>query len=300
MDDIGIYREGGLPPFSRSFHKIDLRILHCSFWNVYYWQHDTLMAPYWRIYWNDRSGASISFKGMQYDLEPGLIFLIPPDTSYGSKMELNKRREDMNFLMGCSVQDNASLNSQMKYLKHLFIHFTLGLPSDRISPHIYKIEVSREISNLISRISGKLSNPSRELDMQSVFSIQALINLLLITIPEDHWPGEIVDERVKKVIDYIEKYYFRQIQNRELSELVHMSDNGFSRLFKNNTGKSPKDYLIERRLDHACNMLHHSNYSIDEVASLCGFCDRSYFSRMFIKKYSTGPAKFKKTAFINK
>jgi len=78
-----------------------------------------------------------------------------------------------------------------------------------------------------------------------------------------------------------------------------MSDNGFSRLFKKSMGKSPKDYLIERRLDHACNMLHHSNYSIDEIAALSGFCDRSYFSRIFIKKYSTGPAKFRKTAFIN-
>lgn len=299
MDDIGIYREGGLPPFSRSLHKIDLKILRCSYWNVYYWQHDTLMAPYWRIYWNDQPGASISLNGLSYELDPDFIFLIPPNTSYTSTLNLNDKRSDTNFLMGCSVHDQKSLDSQLKHLRHFFIHFTAGLPCDRVSANIYRIPCVGEILKLLTQIQKKISNPSSELDMKSVFSIRALINLLLTSVPEEHWPDEIVDERVKKIIDYIEKNYFKQIHNSELSALVHMSENGFSRLFKKNTGKSPKDYLIERRLDHACSMLHHSNYSIEEIAALSGFCDRSYFSRMFIKKYTTGPAKFRKTAFIN-
>jgi AraC-like DNA-binding protein len=299
MEEIGIYREGGLPPFSRSFHKIDLKILRCSYWNVYYWQHNTLMAPYWRIYWNDRKGASIRLNDETFEMDESFIYLIPPNTPFSSLLELNEHRSDKNFLMGCSVNTEEMPPSQMNSLKHFFIHFTAGLPCDRLAPGIYEIPVNDEMGALLIRMREKLSHPSKELDMRSVFSIRALINLLMISIPEEHWPDEIVDERIKKVIGYIEKNYFNQISIGDLSKIIHMSDNGFSRLFKKNTGTSPKDYLIERRLDHACNMLHHSNYSIDEIAALSGFCDRSYFSRMFIKKYSTGPAKFRKTAFIN-
>lgn len=299
MNEIAIYREGGLPPFSRSFHKIDLKILRCSYWNVYYWQHDSLIAPYWRIYWNNNKGASISLNDESFEMEPESLYLIPPNTSYSSKLELNDHRTDTNFLMGCSVFDDENLNSRLKHLKHFFIHFTVGLPCDRLSPGIYEIPHNNVTMKLLKELIEKLSHPSNELDMKSVFSIRALINMSLISIPEDHWPEEIVDDRIKIVIDYIEKKYFNQIHNRELAEMINMSENGFSRLFKKSTGRSPKDYLIDRRLDQACNMLHHTNYSIDEIATLSGFCDRSYFSRMFIKKYSSGPAKFRKTAFIS-
>ncbi len=299
MDEIGIYREGGLPPFSRSYHKIDLKILRCSFWNVYYWQHETLMAPYWRIYWNDRSGASIRLKDNLFEMDSKSLFLIPPNTDYSTKMELNALRSDKNFLMGCSVNDEEKPTSSLHSLKHFFIHFTAGFPCDRLTPSIYQIPLNEEKESLLNNMKEKLSHPSKELDMQSVFSIRALINLLLIHIPENNWPEEIVDERIKRALDFIEKNFFNQISIGELAHMISMSENGFSRLFKKNTGSSPKDYLIERRLDHACNMLHHSNYSIEQIAALSGFCDRSYFSRMFIKKYSTGPAKFRKTAFIN-
>lgn len=299
MDNVGIYREGGLPPFSRSFHKIDLKLLRCSYWNVYYWQHDTLVAPYWRIYWNDRSGASIRLGEKIFDMDENDLYLIPPNTSFSSYLELNEQRSDLNFLMGCSVNSDESPTSQLNSLRHFFIHFTVGLPCDRLDPHIYKISVDKEMNALLAIMTEKLSHPSREMDMRTIFSIRALINLLLTHIPEEHWPDEIVDERIQTVIDFIEINYFNQIRIGELSRLIHMSENGFSRLFRKNTGSSPKDYLIERRLDHACSMLHHSHFSIDEIAVMSGFCDRSYFSRMFIKKYSTGPAKFRKTAFIN-
>lgn len=299
MDEIGIYREGGLPPFSRSYHKIDLKILRCSFWNVYYWQHETLMAPYWRIYWNNRSGASICLGDNIFEMDTGSLFLIPPNTSYSTKMDLNALRSDKNFLMGCSVNNDEKPASSLNSLKHFFIHFTAGFPCDRLTPAIYQIPLDEDKKKLLNNMKEKLSHPAKELDMQSVFSMRALINLLLIHIPEDHWPEEIVDERVKRVIDFIEKNYFNHISIGDLARMVAMSENGFSRLFKKNTGSSPKDFLIERRLDHACNMLHHSNYSIEQIAARSGFCDRSYLSRMFIKKYSTGPAKFRKTAFIS-
>jgi AraC-like DNA-binding protein len=299
MDDIGIYREGGLPPFSRRFFNIDLKILRCSYWKVFYWQHDTLMAPYWRIYWNNHCGAVIYLNGTQFPIEPDSLYMIPPNTSFSTSLDLNPSRKDKNFLMGCPVNREEQTPGEMKSLNHFFIHFSAGLPCDRISEVIYKIPLSPESSKIIGVLTDKLSYPSSELDMHSVFSMRALINLLLMNIPDDHWPEEIVDNRIRGVIEFIEKNYVQQILMGELADMVNMSENGFSRLFKKNTGKSPKDYLIDRRLDHACNLLHHSSYSIDEIAGLCGFCDRSYFSRMFIKKFSSGPAKFRKTAFIS-
>lgn len=298
MSEIGIFREGGLPPFPLSYLKIDLRILRCSYWNVYYWQHDTLIAPYWRIYRNRGAGASISLKGESWDLDEENIFLIPPNTPFSSTLNLNAPRKDRNFLMGCPVSREDRDERPLESVRHFFLHFTAGLPCDRLAPGIYRISSRGEAGRLIDFLEEKLSGRDNILNRSSIFSIRALIDLLLASVPEEHWPGEVVEERVQKVLDHIAVNYLNPLRVADLASLVNMSENGFSRLFRKVTGTSPHDYLIERRLEQACNLLHHSDFSIDQIAVMSGFCDRAYFSRMFIRRYSTGPAKFRKTAFI--
>lgn len=298
MNEIGIYREGGLPPFSRGLLKFNLKILRCSYWNVYYWQHDSLLAPYWRIYWNDRPGASVNLSGRTWQMVPSQIYLIPPNTPFGSLLSLNEPRGDRNFLMGCPVSGKED-ERPLKLMKHFFIHFSAGLPWDRINPSVYQSEALGEKKRLIDELREKLSHPANILDSRSIFSVRALINLIFLEIPESNWPAAIVDERVRKVVDYMEKNFRQPLSVKDLARLINMSENGFSRLFRSHVGVSPKEFLISRRLDHSCALLHHSEYSIDEIAMQSGFCDRSYFSRMFIKKYKVGPAQFRKTAFYH-
>ncbi|MBB6480664.1 helix-turn-helix domain-containing protein [Spirochaeta isovalerica] len=296
MNEIGIYREGGLPPFSMGFLKYDIKVLRCSYWDVYYWQHDSLLAPYWRIYWNDRDGASIFLKGKEWEMKPSRLYLIPPNTAFGSRFELNAPRKERNFLMGCPVSDDDN-ERPLKSMKHFFIHFTAGLPWDHIGPAVYEYEAKGEKIRLVDELREKLSHPANVMDRQSIFSVRALINLLFLEIPDLDWPDGIVDDRIERILGYMESHYLEPLQVKDLAELINISENGFSRLFRKNTGKSPREFLIGRRLEHACTLLHHSNYSIDEIAVMSGFCDRSYFSRMFIRKYGTGPARFRKTSF---
>ncbi|MBN2657421.1 MAG: helix-turn-helix transcriptional regulator [Spirochaetales bacterium] len=296
MNEIGIYREGGLPPFPVGFLKYDLKILRCSYWDVYYWQHDSLLAPYWRIYWNDREGASVFLDGERWEMTPSRIYLIPPNTAFGSRMELNPVRKDRNFLMGCPVSDDSH-ERPLKSMKHFFIHFTAGLPWDHLSPSIYQFEARGEKMGLVDELRDKLSRPANIMDRRTIFSVRALINLLFLEIPDGDWPDDILDERISRILAFMESHYLEPLQVKDLADLVNMSENGFSRLFRKNTDKSPREFLISRRLEHACTLLHHSDDSIEQIAVRSGFCDRSYFSRMFIRKYGTGPARFRKTSF---
>lgn len=67
------------------------------------------------------------------------------------------------------------------------------------------------------------------------------------------------------------------------------------KLFKKEVGLTPLEYMTQLRMKRACVLLTMQgaeNYSISEIAQLCGFDDPLYFSRVFKKKYGVSPSAF--------
>ena len=71
-----------------------------------------------------------------------------------------------------------------------------------------------------------------------------------------------------------------------------VSEAGLRRKFHTYAGMSPKQYLIKLRIDKAVSLLTDGNYSVKEIAELCGFSDEKYFSRAVKKKYGIPPSMF--------
>ena len=77
-----------------------------------------------------------------------------------------------------------------------------------------------------------------------------------------------------------------------LASLCGMSETYFQRLFKEKYGISPKKYIIQLKVNHACDLLHSECYSITQVANLCGYEDVYYFSRQFKNYVGVTPSAF--------
>jgi transcriptional regulator GlxA family with amidase domain len=77
-----------------------------------------------------------------------------------------------------------------------------------------------------------------------------------------------------------------------------MSVNAFARLFKEQTAYSPRKYLVRMRVEKACNLLHHSELSIEQIAAACGFADRYYFTRVFTQNMHTSPGAYRKNSVL--
>lgn len=79
---------------------------------------------------------------------------------------------------------------------------------------------------------------------------------------------------------------------------IHLSPDHFRKLFKKETGMTPLEYLIQKRIDYARELLSLqkiNRYKIKEVAILCGFDDQYYFSRLFKKVTGFSPAEYRKS-----
>ncbi len=89
-----------------------------------------------------------------------------------------------------------------------------------------------------------------------------------------------------------------EIANSTLAEIGGMSVNAYARIFKEQTGTSPRKYLMRMRVEKACNMLHHSDLSIDQIASACGFSDRYYFTRIFTRTMNVSPGVYRRNGVL--
>ena len=83
---------------------------------------------------------------------------------------------------------------------------------------------------------------------------------------------------------------------QKMAEMVELSKQRFSSLFKANMGKSPMEYVREIRLTTAARALLVSNKNINDIAYECGYEDANYFIREFKSAFGFTPNQYRKIA----
>lgn len=79
----------------------------------------------------------------------------------------------------------------------------------------------------------------------------------------------------------------------ELSKMCDISEVYFRKIFIDKFGISPKEYIIEMRINHAKDLLKSGLFSVSEVAKLCGYTEQCHFSREFKKRTGESPNNYK-------
>ena len=102
-----------------------------------------------------------------------------------------------------------------------------------------------------------------------------------------------------RVVEEIAGTIIRSYQNPDFELDTYLRSLPFSydylrRLFKKETGVTPHQYLTDKRLQSAADMLsvHYEGGNITEISSACGFREPLYFSRMFKKKFGVSPSAY--------
>ena len=108
-----------------------------------------------------------------------------------------------------------------------------------------------------------------------------------------HTERSTESRRVQKVKQYINDHYNEPLKLADLADLVGMSPVAFSRFFRQRTGRTLSDYIVDIRLGFAARMLVDSSRNISEICYECGFNNLSNFNRTFKSKRNYTPRDFR-------
>lgn len=94
---------------------------------------------------------------------------------------------------------------------------------------------------------------------------------------------------------YLDANYAQNITLDSLAKAAHINKYYLSHSFTTFLGMSPINYLIQKRLEVARELLTSTNHSIAQIASSAGFASQSYFSQIFKKSMGLTPNQYRKT-----
>lgn len=107
-----------------------------------------------------------------------------------------------------------------------------------------------------------------------------------------------VSSHIQEEIDYARKYfnehYNEEINIEEYAQSRSMSISWFLRNFKQITGTSPMQYILNIRISNAATLLETTDYNITEISTIIGYDNPLYFSRIFKKQKGVSPANYRK------
>jgi AraC-like DNA-binding protein len=103
------------------------------------------------------------------------------------------------------------------------------------------------------------------------------------------------ENRVSLMVkQYVKTHLAEKISLDELSKIVFLSPNYCDRIFKKETGQSIGDYILDKRVEYAKNLLWDLALPLATVAKTVGFSDYGYFCRIFKKRTGYSPLQFRK------
>jgi AraC-like DNA-binding protein len=102
--------------------------------------------------------------------------------------------------------------------------------------------------------------------------------------------------RLRPVVEYIAEHYNEKLTIEKLSDIITVSPDYFTKIFKESMGKTPIDYINTVRINRAMRYLSDTEMSMLEIADEIGFCNPNYFHKIFKQYMNSSPLAYRKAA----
>lgn len=166
--------------------------------------------------------------------------------------------------------------------------FAAALPTD---PFLARGDTCPAAAELLEhlRLTQQQAEPHRQTQSQLAYAL--LCELAGADASEAALPPLVAE-----ALANIRQNYAGLYGVEELSEQLGVSKSHLVRTFRAAMGISPGRYLTAVRIDAAKRLLLHREYSLEIVASLCGFSGANYLCRVFKKETGYTPASWRALA----
>jgi AraC family transcriptional regulator len=180
--------------------------------------------------------------------------------------------------------------------RHGYVHFDVrGVPTDWPAIDDWPLvrqpaegDVLRPMFRYLLTWLGRGESKVVELTLLHMLMTFVTGQLSASEVPPDELP-EPVERAMRLVYDRLDASAAAAIEFDELVDAACVTGPHLCRLFKQSMDCTPMGAVRLARLDRAVMLMTRSNYSVKQVADLCGFATPFHFSRVFKQAYGLSP-----------
>lgn len=212
---------------------------------------------------------------------------------------INESKVEKLVLKVESVHNDEQLNKSMHALQ-----ITQKLKN---MPYcLLEIIMEHSLGESAERIIGAVNDilQSMSLSGRLLFNMEeSVIMVITAEVVDSEQEGELAqlnsdsadnhDLVIKKALSYIEENFRKDIYLADVAKYVYLSPMYFGRIFKEKTGVSFTDYLIEKRMNLACVLLKEGK-TVQDTSFSVGYSNTQYFIRLFKKNIGMSPGVYKR------
>jgi AraC-like DNA-binding protein len=192
-------------------------------------------------------------------------------------------------------------------------HFWAGEHMEFIWAHFIgdkSIEMVAEIIRLygpVLRYSGgqQINHKLEELvaafryeqPMTMAWQAMRLTELIYLAYPDEYMAESVShnNQAVAFAIEYMKLHIGQTVSVDDLADFVHMSRFHFSRVFRQETGMAPYEYLLHLRMKLAQHLLKTTKQTIREIAFMTGYQSEAGFANAFTERIGLTPGQYRKS-----
>jgi len=151
------------------------------------------------------------------------------------------------------------------------------------------------VKNSIPKVDSQFKKLQKLAKSNASTSDISLCLLELLILLRDN--SAVIDEpqsdqgHIGRALEYIDQNYMSGIGTKEIAEHLHISKHYLCHIFKQHTGMTLTEYLLEKRLSASNELLSGQNVSIRSIAAQLGFSSESYFIAKYKERYGVTPGK---------
>ncbi|MBQ7420512.1 MAG: helix-turn-helix transcriptional regulator [Prevotella sp.] len=258
------------------------------------WNWKNVRSPFSRLYYVTEGRAQIELPSGTYDLTPRHLYFIPAYTKHNCicnslfthyYIHIFEDMQNETAILGdfnMPVEVEAQ-EDDLRLIKRLCeINPFLKIPAS--NPDVYDnhhMLIENYQKNLLRPFCDKVES-------------RGIIFILLSHFLRYAQPkASVKDDRIHQAIAFIRANINNRIDIDQLADKACMSKGHFFRMFKEETGDTPTNYIIRRKMEKAELLLVTTDNPVKTIADSLGYEDYSYFNRIFKKSTGVTPQQYR-------
>lgn len=236
------------------------------------------------LYIHTGSGSIIS-KEQTYPIQPGSLCFVGSNKFYYTLPDTPSEYNRSKLFLS---------NEELDALLPLFPDF-LCMKQQFSSNSIVYTQTDGDVALHIEKLLTDLEAYKERTQYHNALRISICIELLILL--NENASNTVFPTRgiVQKAVEYINNHIHEDIRIDSICEAIHVSKFYFCKKFKESTGITVMNYILNTRIVTAKHLLEDTDLPISQISEKCGFSSHSYFCQIFKKTFGMTPRQYKKT-----